>query len=306
MFPQGAVMEPEKRAAEKAIQHINHALVAELHPPQYLMHTYWARKPHNVVAEYIRRYSKEGDIVLDPFCGSGVTVIEAVKLGRRAIGIDINPMAIFIARMTAKPIDLEEYTKAFDMLRGKVEDSIRELYKTRCIKCGGTGEIIYTVWENESPKEIYYECSCSRKRLKKRPDREDLRRIKEVERSEIPYWYPKNELRYPDGRPFKEGTHIPGKESIPGLFTKRNLLALSMLFHEISNIRNENVKELMIFTFTCGLHLASRFNPHVEEKWGPEWAVPRYWLPVRFREYNVWYIFEGRFRKVLKGKNTLG
>ncbi|MFQ6062383.1 MAG: DNA methyltransferase, partial [Methanosarcinales archaeon] len=33
------------------------------------MHKYWARKPHNVVAEYIKKYSEEGEIVLDPFCG---------------------------------------------------------------------------------------------------------------------------------------------------------------------------------------------------------------------------------------------
>ena len=62
--------------------HINHALVPKTHPPMYLMHKYWARKPHNVVREYIEHYTKKGDIVLDPFCGSGVTVLEALKADR--------------------------------------------------------------------------------------------------------------------------------------------------------------------------------------------------------------------------------
>ena len=74
----------------------------------YVMHKYWARKPHNVVSEYIKNYSEPGQIVLDPFVGSGVTALEAVKLGRKAIGIDLNPMAIFISRMTGKPVDLDE------------------------------------------------------------------------------------------------------------------------------------------------------------------------------------------------------
>ncbi|MEA3340245.1 MAG: DNA methyltransferase, partial [Chloroflexota bacterium] len=59
----------------------------------YAMHKYWSKKPYNLIADYIERFSSPGDIVLDSFCGSGVTVVESVRLGRRAIGIDINPVA---------------------------------------------------------------------------------------------------------------------------------------------------------------------------------------------------------------------
>ena len=43
------------------------------HPAHYLMHRYWGRKAHNVVNEYIKNFTEEGDTVLDPFMGSGVT-----------------------------------------------------------------------------------------------------------------------------------------------------------------------------------------------------------------------------------------
>ena len=76
-----------KETKEIAIAHLIHAIPAKTHPPMYYMHKYWARKPHNVVAEYISTYSKKGEIVLDPFGGSGVTAIEAVKRGRRGIPI---------------------------------------------------------------------------------------------------------------------------------------------------------------------------------------------------------------------------
>lgn len=64
------------------------------------MHKYWARKPHSVVGEYIERYTQKGEFMLDPFIGSGVTAIEALKRGRKAIATNLDPIAIFITRMT--------------------------------------------------------------------------------------------------------------------------------------------------------------------------------------------------------------
>ncbi len=67
----------------------------------YGVHPYFTRRPPNVVRTYIERYSQEGDVVLDPFGGTGVTAIEALLLGRRAIHNDLNPFANFIARNIA-------------------------------------------------------------------------------------------------------------------------------------------------------------------------------------------------------------
>ena len=78
------------------MKHIDYPVVPKPHTPMYLMHKYWARKPHNVVREYIENYTKKGEIVLDPFCGSGPTPIEAIKSGRKGIGIDLDPIATFI------------------------------------------------------------------------------------------------------------------------------------------------------------------------------------------------------------------
>ncbi|PKN01880.1 MAG: site-specific DNA-methyltransferase [Elusimicrobia bacterium HGW-Elusimicrobia-1] len=51
-----------------------------------------------VVRNLIVRYTKPGDLVLDQMCGSGTTLIECKLLGRRAIGIDINPKMVRLAR----------------------------------------------------------------------------------------------------------------------------------------------------------------------------------------------------------------
>ncbi len=63
----------------------------------YGVHPYFTRRPANVVRAYIERYSCEGDTILDPFGGTGVTAIEAFLLGRKAIQNDLNPFANFIA-----------------------------------------------------------------------------------------------------------------------------------------------------------------------------------------------------------------
>lgn len=67
----------------------------------YGVHPYFTRRPPNVVRQYIERFSKPKDLVLDPFGGTGVTAIEAFLAGRRAIHNDLNPFANFIAQNIA-------------------------------------------------------------------------------------------------------------------------------------------------------------------------------------------------------------
>ena len=67
----------------------------------YGVHPYFTRRPANVVRAYIERFTRDGDVVLDPFGGSGVTAIEAMLLGRTGIHNDLNPFANFIAQTIA-------------------------------------------------------------------------------------------------------------------------------------------------------------------------------------------------------------
>ncbi len=82
----------------------------------YGVHPYFTRQVWNVVQAYIKNFSQPNDLVLDPFGGTGVTAIEAMVLGRRAIHIDINPLAVFMVNTLAAPIDLSELGGAFDLV----------------------------------------------------------------------------------------------------------------------------------------------------------------------------------------------
>ena len=69
---------------------------AKTHTPEYLMHKYWARKPHNVISHCIQRLLPQKGVVIDPFCGSGVTLREGALLGHECYGFDVNPTACLI------------------------------------------------------------------------------------------------------------------------------------------------------------------------------------------------------------------
>lgn len=270
------------------IEHIDYALVAKPHTPMYLMHKYWARKPHNVVSEYIKHYSKEGDIVLDPFCGSGPTPIEAIKLGRKGIGIDLNPVSIFITKITAVPIDISKIKSVFEDIKNDCKQRIEEFYKTKCNKCGGDASIICTHWENSAPLKIYYYCPNCKKKLPKKLQDEDLKLIQKIEKLEIPFWYPKKRLYY-DGNSFLKKEK---NDSIADLFTKRNLICLAILLDSINKIKNEKIKEIFQFTFTSFTHLGSKLTPlRPTRPMSSFWAMHSYWVPPAFMESNIWHLF---------------
>ncbi len=112
----------------------------------YNMHTYWSKKPHDAIRQYIRHYTKPGDLVLDPFCGSGGTALGALMEGRKAVAIDRSPAATFITKNYCTPVGLEKLQSAFEELKCKVQPEIDWLYETRCDRCGGKATTAHTVY----------------------------------------------------------------------------------------------------------------------------------------------------------------
>ena len=59
---------------------------------------YPTQKPLALLRRIIAASSNEGDLVLDPFCGSGTTCVAAQEMGRDWIGIDMSEEAVALAR----------------------------------------------------------------------------------------------------------------------------------------------------------------------------------------------------------------
>ncbi|MDR1244441.1 MAG: type I restriction enzyme HsdR N-terminal domain-containing protein [Endomicrobium sp.] len=81
------------------------------------VHGYFTRQSWNVVSEYIKNFTRPGDLVLDPYGGSGITAVEALMNGRRAINVDINPMAIFLTSALMMPVKQNELSQAFQEVK---------------------------------------------------------------------------------------------------------------------------------------------------------------------------------------------
>ncbi len=74
------------------------------------------QKPLSTIARMIAAYSQEGDVVLDPFMGSGTTLVAAKNLGRQAIGIEIEPeyCDVASARLAQELFNFEGETRKAD------------------------------------------------------------------------------------------------------------------------------------------------------------------------------------------------
>lgn len=272
----------------------------------YAMHKYWSRKPHNLVLDYISRFSNSGDIVLDPFCGSGVTIIESLRNGRKAIGLDINPIAIFITRMSLTHIDIKKLKESYNKLKHDILLLINSMYQTTCPYCGNqNGYATHYIWEHDSIKEIWLECSeCNISKIIKNPDERDALLAKNIGLPNL--WYPDVLL--------VENSRINAKKGMKtlDLFTNRALNGLSIILSEIEKIEDASIRETLRFCFSAMLPQSSRMVFVIRRRGKTKkidyeskaevgsWVIG-YWIPSEHFEINVWRCFENRFKRIIRG-----
>lgn len=285
---------------------IDHIILPKKDKACFKMHKYWASKPWYVVNEYIRHFTKRGDIVLDPFCGSGVVGVEALANNRKVVLNDLNPMAIFISKNACySPVDLEAFRQEFLKIERKIKQDIMDLYLLRenCQVCGG---LVYTKHVLRGPAlkgNWIVEGRCSREHgrsghIRRYLTSQEKRDILDIESKKIPYNYP--DIKFPDG---KETMRLKnaGINRVSELFTRRNLLALSMLWENIQKIKDKVIRDLMALAFSNSVLHVSKLK---SEKLRPM-SANSYYCMKDWIEENVWMRFENRVKwhwGVFKGK----
>lgn len=88
----------------------------------HLIHPYPAKLLVHIPFFFLRNdlLSQPGDIVLDPFCGSGTVLLEAQLANRRAYGVDTNPLARLIARVKTTPLDSRTLERTLKSILGRI------------------------------------------------------------------------------------------------------------------------------------------------------------------------------------------
>lgn len=116
--------------------------------PIYMAHSYHTKVPHKAIMQYIKHYTKEGDIVLDGFCGSGMTGVACNQLNRVSILSDISPIASFLASNFTSKIDAFEFTKTSNEILRELKKECGWMYETIHSDGKTIGMIDYTIWSD--------------------------------------------------------------------------------------------------------------------------------------------------------------
>ena len=79
--------------------------------PLHRFHSYCARFPSQVAEAAIDDYSKAGDSILDPFCGSGTSMVAGLIRGRLVMGADIDILAGMLSQVKCLPRPRKHYQR---------------------------------------------------------------------------------------------------------------------------------------------------------------------------------------------------
>jgi putative DNA methylase len=134
----------------------------EINRPIYHIHKWWATRLGSVFRAitlaslnhhsvntweaFYKRHQLSGKVVLDPFMGSGTTLGEALKLGAKAVGCDINPISSFLVRQAFTRVSEAKLRAEFACLESKVAPQIRRYYQTLDPQSGEHIPVLYFFW----------------------------------------------------------------------------------------------------------------------------------------------------------------
>lgn len=283
---------------------ILNALVEETRPPIYTAMKYWGKKPHNIWREYIAAYVPAGGVVLDPFCGSGMSAFEAVKAGRRAAAFDLNPLSQFVIEALSAPFQPERFRRAAEgVLRDAcAEPAYREFFATRSRQSEAMTEAHCFKWADG---EIY-EVGVARTEAERAaagtralyyaapPDAEDRRRGKEMAGIDIPFWHPRG--------PFHASPSFShqflralGGDDFGKLWTRRNLFVLAAIYDRVLAVRDDAVRRHLLFGFVQSLHLCTKMSvprrAAANRPFSTSWGRSAYLCANRQMEMNPAHVF---------------
>jgi len=268
-------------------------VAAETWPPRYKVHKYWGRKPANVVSKYIEFFSRKGEQVLDPFSGSGVTVVEGARLGRHVLGFDLNPFSARLTSAMLTPPSPRAFEQAAKAVIESATKAVGHLYRTRCDSCGRHATLRSVGYVGQTPREVRYRCGFCGESGSRPPTPDDEHLIKAA-------------VHAPPSAPDKDilfGWEMQklkrrGLRRWSDLFTARNFAAAAHLREAILAEKDVSCREWLLVTLTASLAQFTRMiADFAGNAGGPSWKINCYWMPKKWQELNPLWYFENRVSK---------
>lgn len=303
----------------------------------YRAHSYHTKVPPSAIRPFVEAFTEPGDLVSDPFCGSGMTGVAAVDLGRHALLSDLSPAAVHIARNYTAPCDPMQFKAALNRLEAAVKPTMDWLYTPvgkgaarieytvwsdifACDACAskitywaalqeGDGQELVCpqctailsksnlVWIGETPVETHTSAA-GRRMVHHAPTAGELSLIEEVNGTAIPYWTPS--AAFGSDREMWRSAHTAmGITNAAGFYTTRNLHALAALRHEIVAIADGRLREALLFALTACVNRASKRYQWNAKRPTNVMTGTLYVSSLRY-EWNVWSLFRRKAADVLR------
>ena len=311
--------------------------------PAYMAHAYLTKVPILAIEPFLRAYTRPGNLVLDPFAGSGMTGIASAVLGRRAVLYDISVLGGHIATNYLNLVEPGELRSAAQAAIDEAKRRVGEVYVTTCARCGGGAELSRSIWSivyacPECSKPIRYydalECvqwkpasvrcpHCRRSFKRRGAERVGEERVADVvacpcTRSLVeqppgdPLVAPRIEgLSWPDveigeDRQMYQASALGkhGLATTASFFSDRNRAALAALRAAIGSPTDGRLRSKLLFAFTAILARASK-----RYQWSRgrplNAANQNYYVAPVFYEWNVFDLFGRKVEAAIRSDEFL-
>jgi 16S rRNA G966 N2-methylase RsmD len=265
----------------------------------YGTHAYHTKVPPSAIVEHILQHTTPGELVLDPFCGSGMTGVAAAMTGRRAFLNDLSPAACHIAANYTRPCSPVAFQAAVERVLDDVGGVVAGMYWSAVD--GKPASVEYLVWSDvracpQCAHEIRLwdvreaglrsircpRCATSARKAEFRvvgevPVQANLSNGGKgrVERIPTPDdlgaaavprdlpWYPRHP--FDRSRPmWRRGHEELGIKEVADFYSRRNLAALSLLWDAAAREPDARLRSALRFSLTAIANRASRryqWNP---------------------------------------------
>lgn len=297
--------------------------------PVYMAHAYLTKVPLAAIEPFIKDFSKPGDIVVDPFAGSGMTGIAAALHGRRARLFDISVLGQHIGRNYVNLVDPLGLASSAQQTVEAVTTRLGGVYDVTCTRCGNEhAALSKTTWsavvrcaccsasvnfyhalENAGWRKSGMKCPTCHSDITSKAARIGEEAVlatavcpcspTHIDQAPQPPTTPCNleGLQWPDvtisvDRQMYQASALGkhGRTTVASFYSTRNLAVLAALKDAIDHVTDEALRSKLTFAFTAILTRASK-RYQWSHKRPLNAANANYYVAPVFYEWNVFDLF---------------
>lgn len=267
-------------------------------------YTFKGRKAPEILTKVISALTDENDYILDPFLGSGMTLIASQKANRKFLGIELDNYTYSVDKTLFEEVDSDILKKYFQQIQDNVKDDVMYLYETECD--GEKNYIKKVLFDRKNGKEGYFnpednreiKNGCNVILMQKSPNGNNSKRFDGMDWDKLQEVDKMDASAFPNDIYFENSriniTKSTGADKYGEIFSHRNKVALLMIQNEISRLPESKEKEFLQQALVASLSLARI------AMYGSSTDILYHVIYEKAQDMNVWFLFEARYNKFVK------